>query len=95
METLLQGIPYVSFYLDDILITGTSVFENLRSASYSSGTACLHLKQNKCAFLLPVIEQFGHKISAEDLQPIEDKVRAIKKVYPQAMFPNYVPSWGW
>ena len=31
METLLQGIPHVSIYLDDILITGTSEDDHLKT----------------------------------------------------------------
>ena len=49
-------------------------------------SAGLHLKQNKCAFLLPAVKYLGHKISAEGQQPTEEKVRAIK----EAPLPNNV-----
>jgi len=35
--------------------------------------------KNKCAFLLPSVNYPGNKISAEGLQPTEEKVRAIKE----------------
>ena len=37
----------------------------------------LRLKHNKCAFLLPTVEYLGHKISAQGLQPTDEKIRAI------------------
>ena len=37
----------------------------------------MHLKKEKCAFLLPEVEYLGHKISKEGLQPTETKVCAI------------------
>ena len=85
METLLQGIPHVSIYLDDILITGTSDDKHLKTLDQVRTrleAAGLHLKQNKCAFLLPAIKYLGHKISAEGLQPTEEKGRAIKEALP-------------
>ena len=82
MENLLQGIPHVSIYLDDILITGTSEADHLSTLDKvltRLEAAGLHLKRNKCAFLLPSVEYLGHKISADGLQPTEEKVRAIKE----------------
>jgi len=82
METLLQEIPHVSIYLDDILITGTSKADHLNTLDQvltHLQAAGLHLKRNKCVFLLSSVEYLGHKISAERLQPTEEKVRAIKE----------------
>ena len=55
MENLLQGVPHISIYLDDILITGTSEADHLSTldkALTRLEAAGLHLKKNKCAFLL-------------------------------------------
>ena len=82
MENLLQGIPHISIYLDDILIMGTSEADHLSTLDKVLTlleAAGLHLKRNKCAFLLPSVEYLGHKISADELQPTEEKVRAIKE----------------
>ena len=85
MENLLQGIPHVSIYLDDILITGPTEMEHLaildKVLTRLEATG-LRLKRHKCAFLLPVVEYLGHKISAEGIQPTEEKVRAIKEAPP-------------
>ena len=85
MENLLQGIPGVSSYLDDILITGPTDSEHLKTLDKVLDrikNAGLRLKQHKCAFLLSAVEYLGHKISAEGIQPTEEKVRAIKEAPP-------------
>ena len=82
MENLLQGIPHVSIYLDNILITGTTETEHLNTIDEVLKTAGLKIKQNKCGFLLSSVEYLGHKISAKGLQPTEEKVQAIKEAPP-------------
>ena len=80
MEGLLQGIPNVSVYLDDILITGKSDEEHLKTLGEVLARlekAGLRLKRSKCKFMLPSIEYLGHTISASGLQPTKEKVRAI------------------
>ena len=37
----------------------------------------VHLKQDKCKFLVPSISYLGHKIDAEGLHPLSDKIKAI------------------
>ena len=39
--------------------------------------AGMRLRRNKCTFLLPTVEYLGHKISAQGLQPTDEKIRAI------------------
>ena len=80
MENLLHGIPHVSVYIDDILITGESDTEhlnNLAEVLKRLEAAGMRLKRNKCSFLLPQVEYLGHQISEKGLQPTKEKVRAI------------------
>ena len=82
METVLQGLPSVFVYIDDILVTGRSPQEHLQNLE--AVLACLkkcgfRLKREKCAFLLPCIEYLGHCITSEGIQPSSDKVRAVQK----------------
>ena len=42
-------------------------------------TAGIHLKQNKCKFMLPEVEYLGHIISAAGLKPSQSKVEAIEE----------------
>jgi hypothetical protein len=39
--------------------------------------AGMHMKERKCAFMLPAVEYLGHHISAEGLRPTKEKVGAI------------------
>ena len=80
IESLLSGIPKVINYLEDILVTGTTEedhFHNLQLVLQRLETAGLHLKKEKCKFLVPSINYLGHKIDAQGLHPLPDKIEAI------------------
>ena len=82
MESILEGIPHVCVYIDDILITGPSSDEHLASLKLVLSKleeAGMRLKREKCSFLMPSVEYLVHKISAEGILPMDDKVEAIKK----------------
>ena len=82
MESLLQGIPKVVVYLDDILVTGLSEEDHLLTLQKvlqrieSSG---LRLKKNKCKFMVPSVSYLGYKIDAQGLHPLPEKMDAIMK----------------
>ena len=81
METLLQGIPRVLVYLDDILITGTSTEEhmsNLRVVLSRLQEAGLRLRKDKCEFMVPAVQYLGHVIDASGLHPSAAKLEAVK-----------------
>ena len=68
-------------YIDDILITGKSIeeqLENLEAVLTRLEETGLRLKRDTCAFLLPTVEYVGHKITAQGLQPTLDKVKAVQ-----------------
>ena len=80
IEGILQGIPHVTAYLDDILVTGATNQEhlqNLQEVLTRLEQAGIRLKRNKCAFMLRSVEYMGHVISEEGLKPTADKVRAL------------------
>ena len=80
MENLLQGIPGVCVYLDDILVTGASDQEHLENLAHvlcQLKTARMKLKEDKCAFLLPSVTYMGHVISAQGLHTEDSKVKAV------------------
>ena len=82
MESVLSRIPHVIVYLDDILITGKSETEHLKNLQLvlqQLETAGLHLKKKKCEFLVPSITYLGHRIDAQGLHPLLEKVDAIIK----------------
>ena len=83
MENILQGIPQVAIYLDDVLITGRSDKEHMDTLNLvltKLEAAGLHLKREKCIFYV----RFSNlsriiKIDANGLHPTSDKVRAVEQ----------------
>ena len=80
MDTVLQGIPGVVCYIDDILISGADEETHLRTLGQVFARLEKHgfkLKQEKCEFLLRSIEYLGYIISQDGIQPVPTKVTAI------------------
>ena len=80
METLLQHLPHVAVYLDDILVTGVDKDDHrakLDKVMSQLKLAGLTLRQSKCVFGASSIEYLGHVIDADGLHPSPEKVRAI------------------
>ena len=80
MENLLQGIPGVCVYIDDIFVTGSTEDEHLDHLTEVLNRlqhAGMRLKKTKCAFLLPQVDYLGHTISAEGLRTSDAKVSGI------------------
>ena len=81
MENLLKGLPGVSVFLDDILITGKDQREhlqNLRQVLTVLQENGLRLQKEKCRFMLKEVEYLGFKISADGIFPTPSKVESIK-----------------
>ena len=80
MDTLLQDIPNVICYIDDILISGKDQESHLQSLGEVFKRLEAHgirLKQEKCEFLLSSVEYLGHQISQDGIQPLHSKVEPI------------------
>ena len=80
MESLLQGIPRVVVYLDDILITGTTDKEHIQALNEvltRLEKVGLRVKKEKCAFMVKSIKYLGYRIDSEGLHPLKEKVSAI------------------
>ena len=78
-------------YLDDILVTGTSIvnhLENVDTVLTTLQNAGLRLNRNKCSFMKERIEYLGHIIDLEGVRPTEEKVRAVR----EAPIPNNIPQ---
>ena len=82
MDSVLQGIPGVICYIDDILVSGEDQATHLQSLDEVFTRLEKHgfrLKLEKCKFLLPKVEYLGHQISSDGIQPLPSKVAAIVK----------------
>ncbi len=81
MDSLLQGLPSVVVYLDDVLVTGRDQSDHLHNLSRileRLESAGLTLKRPKCVFMTHSVEYLGHVIDKEGLHPSETKIRAIQ-----------------
>lgn len=80
MDTVLQGIPGVICYIDDILVGGKDQESHLQSLGAVFRCLEAHhfqLKQEKCQFLFSSVEYLGHQINWDGIQPLQSKVEAI------------------
>ena len=67
VETLLQGIPNVLMYLDDILVLGKTTEEHCHMLSEVLSRleqAGLRLMQDKCTFMATLVQYLGYQIDA-------------------------------
>ena len=81
MESILNGIPNVVVYLDDILVSGPSVEKHLATLAevlHRLKEAGLRLKKGKCVFLAPSVVYLGHRIDAQGLHPMSETVGAMQ-----------------
>ena len=81
IDSLLQGVPGVVAYLDDILVTGfsdTEHLESLKEVLTRLEKAGLRLNRKKCQFLASEVTYLGYRIDSEGLHPTDDKLRAVQ-----------------
>lgn len=81
MDEALRGLPFVYGYLDDILIfsvTPEQHVDHLRQLFQRLKDFGMLINSAKCEFGRSSITFLGHKVSADGIQPLEDKVQAIK-----------------
>ena len=82
MDTILQGLPRVICYIDDILLTGSTDeehYSNLEEVLKRLQDHGIKLKAEKCSFMQKSVEFLGHRIDREGLHTTPQKIEAIKK----------------
>ena len=82
MENVLQGIPNIIVYLDDILLSSPTESDHLQLLDQVLDLlekAGLKARKEKCQFFVSSVTYLGHKIDAEGLHLLPDKVQAIQE----------------
>ena len=82
MDAILQGLPRVICYLNDILITGATPEEHLMNLAEildRLGKLGMRLKREKCKFLQDRVEYLRHCIDSNGVHTSLSKVEAISK----------------
>ena len=82
MDVVLQGLPKVICYLDDILITGSTEEEHLANVEQVLSRLQqynIRAKRSKCSFHSPSVEYLGHRVDAGGLHTTTSKVEAVSK----------------
>ncbi|XP_060543487.1 zinc finger protein DPF3 isoform X1 [Pantherophis guttatus] len=80
MERLLQGIPGVVPYFDDVLVSGHSeaqLLEQLRLALQRFQAKGLRVRRDKCIIGVQEVEFLGYLIDSKGIHPTKSKVKAI------------------
>ena len=81
MAQVLQGLPGVICFIDDILVTGHTRDEhkeNLHKVLTRLRRYGLRLKKSKCKFFQKELEFLGHVISNEGIKPTTECVKSIQ-----------------
>ena len=81
MDEVLQGLPFVRCYIDDIVVWSNNLEEHiqhLQQIFQRLREAGLKVHPGKCVFAANSIDFLGHRISAGKLEPQTDKVAAVR-----------------
>ena len=82
MDNVLAGLDYTFVYLDDVLVASPDHEQHavhLREVLSRLSKHGLVLNAEKCQLGVPELDYLGHHVSASGIQPIVDRVEAIRK----------------
>ena len=85
IHEVLKGITFAFGYLDDILIfspDNKTHLEHLEVVFQRLKEADLKLKASKCNFFKKHIQYLGHLVSGEGIEPLPEKLEAVRKMPP-------------
>ena len=85
VHEVLKGITFAFGYLDDILIfspDNKTHLEHLEIVFQRLKEADLKLKASKCNFFKKHIQYLGHLVSGEGIEPLPEKLEAVRKMPP-------------
>ena len=91
MDEVLKDLSFCRCYIHDIIIWSTTVEEHIQHLQIVFGRlrdAGLKVHPGKCVFGADNIDFLGHRISADKLEPQQDKLAAIRDLSS----PTYISS---
>ena len=85
MDQVLQGIPSVYVYIDDVLIASSTHEQHIQDLKAVFTRLSAHgilINPNKCQFATPSLTFLGHHIDCHGISPVPEKVKAVND-FPQ------------
>ena len=85
IDQVLRGLHFCYAYIDDILIASTSREEHqahLKQVLQRLSDHGIVINPAKCVLGVPELDFLGHRVSAQGIQPLEEKVSVIRD-FPQ------------
>ena len=82
IDQVLRGLPFCYAYIDDLLVASTSPDEHkkhLRLVLLRLSDHGIIINPSKCRFGVAELEFLGHRVSADGIQPLQERVSAIQK----------------
>ena len=80
MDKIFLGLSHVDWYLDDMLVSGTTEqvhLKNLEEVFKRLEKYGLQVRKSKCTFFQDSVEYLGHVIDKEGLRPVKEKIKAM------------------
>ncbi len=94
MDQILQGIPGVICYIDDIMVTGAEHLHNLESVLQRLQEYGGRLKLPKCRFLRKSVDYLGLVVDAKGLHASKGKIKAVVDAPPPQNVRQLCSFWG-
>ena len=85
MDGILRDIPFTFVYIDDILVASHSHeehLEHLRQLFELLSANGLVINKTKCVFGVPELDFLGHRVTAQGIRPLPDRVAALQDCVP-------------
>lgn len=80
MDQVLRGLPFVFVYLDDVLIASRDPLthlQHIRAVLKRLDDYGIVINKSKCVFGVAELDYLGHRINADGITPLPDRVTAI------------------
>ena len=97
IDTILQGLPQVCCYIDDILITGkddAEHLEHLQQVLERLERLRLHFKQCKCERMRESVEYLGYKMMPGVFTHYHPRYRPLRMPHLLRILSSSGPSWA-